>query len=573
MYNDNSNIRTYRSDTIEVIRNKVSSDAGYMGYSGIEVLWSFDILVEENHCISNNIGINVHSDCHNIQVIKNNCSLNTIGIAACETEDLFIESNALMDNTNETYFISGGMSIGDVTNIVLWSNEFVRCGLHLYNLMSATIEEWDTYSVPANNTVNGKPIYVFEHEIGQVTIPNDWGQLIFVNCSGTVINGQVASECDIPVQLVFCSDFTISNNVFDDVEYGLLAINSTDIHCEGNKLSDFMYGLHFWGCSRITATYNEFYRKDKFTLFGLSGDSELSDSIFSHNQFESILVGSNTGGERNIISNNTFIRCDFGAHFNGENQTLEYNTFEQNKDGCRFSNGKNIIGKHNTFRNNTKGLNVITQHCSITDNLFENNGIGLECTQLFRYNDIKLNTYESNEYGIWVSAYVPPDTGNNDNETPSEEPDKYDIIGNRFCDNRISNSSSHGFVFDNYKCMDNEVFHNRFIHNNAGGIQALDNGDGNLWDDAAGSGNFWSDLQEPDDNEDGIVDTHYPIDGVASSEDRYPLVLGEAIPVPVTNAEIVCNRTTAFINEPISFSIGGSSVSDGSSFSVNWDFS
>ena len=69
----------------------------------------------------------------------------------------------------------------------------------------------------------------------------------------------------------------------------------------------------------------------------------------------------------------------------------------------------------------------------------------------------------------------------------------------------------------------NTIHHNTFIDNNLGDIQALDNGMNNSWNTSS-EGNFWSDLIEPDDDFDGIVDAPYNLAGDALAQDHHPLV-------------------------------------------------
>jgi hypothetical protein len=80
-----------------------------------------------------------------------------------------------------------------------------------------------------------------------------------------------------------------------------------------------------------------------------------------------------------------------------------------------------------------------------------------------------------------------------------------------------------------YGSNSNYIHHNNFINNNAGGVQAYDDTGTNYWNTSS-EGNYWSDWTSPDNNNDGIVDYPYQIDGGAGVKDNYPLVGQVVIP-------------------------------------------
>ncbi|MCK4717149.1 MAG: right-handed parallel beta-helix repeat-containing protein, partial [Thermoplasmata archaeon] len=68
----------------------------------------------------------------------------------------------------------------------------------------------------------------------------------------------------------------------------------------------------------------------------------------------------------------------------------------------------------------------------------------------------------------------------------------------------------------------NTIYHNNFIANNGGGIQAYDD-DANTWNLSYPSGgNYWSDWTTPDVNADGFVDTPYPFITGGTNQDNWP---------------------------------------------------
>ena len=80
----------------------------------------------------------------------------------------------------------------------------------------------------------------------------------------------------------------------------------------------------------------------------------------------------------------------------------------------------------------------------------------------------------------------------------------------------------------------NLIYNNSFYYNhgsnktyNASCVQATDYGLNNSWNSTTGYGNYWLDWAENNDtndqNDDGIVDWPYKIDGGAKAQDEKPL--------------------------------------------------
>lgn len=81
----------------------------------------------------------------------------------------------------------------------------------------------------------------------------------------------------------------------------------------------------------------------------------------------------------------------------------------------------------------------------------------------------------------------------------------------------------------------NKIYHNNFIGNNGGGIQASDNSTKNNWN--ISEGNHWSDWTLPDADDNGIVDVPYSLAGTGGAQDHYPLA--DLVGVPrITTAGI-----------------------------------
>jgi parallel beta-helix repeat protein len=104
------------------------------------------------------------------------------------------------------------------------------------------------------------------------------------------------------------------------------------------------------------------------------------------------------------------------------------------------------------------------------------------------------------------------------------------VVSSYYCSffrNNISASSAYGLVIESGTM--NSIWDNTFWYNSGSGtvfdancVQAADDGSRNRWN-ASSTGNWWTDWQDPDGDADGIVDIPYAIDGLAESQDFYPL--------------------------------------------------
>jgi len=154
----------------------------------------------------------------------------------------------------------------------------------------------------------------------------------------------------------------------------------------------------------------------------------------------------------------------------------------------------------------------------IAGNNLTNNYIGIKFDSYSSYinNTIIGNYVIANRFGIQILMGHSGDVGNNQ------------IVGNQIANNDIGMHFLWKGDFYSWKpnpfYMNNSIYNNNFISNN----QNVVNGHiiftpdcANVWDNGA-TGNYWNDYNGTDNDNDGIGDTPYVIDG--NNQDNYPLM-------------------------------------------------
>ncbi|MFX0211044.1 MAG: nitrous oxide reductase family maturation protein NosD, partial [Candidatus Hodarchaeota archaeon] len=270
--------------------------------------------------------------------------------------------------------------------------------------------------------------------------------------------------------------FRISHCLLNRGWFGINFFNATNGQLLHNIVSNNNgNGIHLYFSGNSTLNNNTIINNSKGIYLLYSGNSIISDNVFVNNGQDGIHL-SHSGNS--TISGNT---AD-GNHWSGiyqiesVNNNLTGNIFTNNGyDGIYICYSKNSALSGNTVTNNS------------------NDGIGLSQSE---NSILSCNTVTDNDnYGIKLD---------------------YTVNTSLFC-NIVANNSDYGI--HSHLSENNRVRFNSISENNAGRVQAYDNGFYNEY-----IYNYWSDWLSPDMNEDGIVDNPYIIDGSANNIDNYPFI-------------------------------------------------
>jgi parallel beta-helix repeat protein len=478
------------------------------GNYGIYLSYSDSNLIRNNTASGNESGIYMFRSSNN-EISSNNVTSNKTVIELVDSHDNTISDNIAWEGLS-------GISIDHSRYNTLTGNILVGNGLTINGHL---LDHWITHSVDASNTLDGRPIYFWKNVVGG-QIPSGAGQVILVNCSNVVIEGQSISARSIAIQLSFSSHVTIANStitqnnraalylyhshnntiVGNDISQihgdAVYAWKSEDNSIVDNMIADSAQGVWFLHCNRTRITGNNFSGSGSLSDYGdRIRVSDSQDSIVSDNYITRGWMGIDFEFSDNItIINNTVAEVGYGVFLTSlHNSNISNNRIYSNTmHGIVLAHGRQNTIANNTIWNNTEGIGLYRTD----ENLVVN------------------NTIRENDCGVRIG---------------SDDPFGGPRVG-----------------------FENRIYHNLFIDNV---VQAEDDWGVATWDNGYPSGgNYWSDYTGqdwrtgPNQDEigsDGIGDTHYEGRSTAVV-DRYPLML-----FPADSDESVSNLAWFWVATPI----------------------
>ena len=218
-------------------------------------------------------------------------------------------------------------------------------------------------------TVNGKPLaYVVDLDNG--TYSEACGQLIAVDCDGTVFTGLECNRASMGIELVYCTDTVVENCTADDAGiFGIYVAKAEDCILRGCRADRGAHGIDLRAVHRCVITQCSSAGSGQGMFFSMAWDSLLTDcdivengtgfyaAAGDRNHMDNCRV---TGNQLGIYiqkePNFTVTNCTFRANWNtGARSTLAPGfaligcTFEDNWVAAMSNNSEGVFYQNNSF--------------------------------------------------------------------------------------------------------------------------------------------------------------------------------------------------------------------------------
>jgi parallel beta-helix repeat protein len=406
-------------------------------------------------------------------------------------------------------------------------------GIILYRVQNATVEnnaitsshhgaygEYALNIVFNGNTISAVNFYGIAISSSDLCVIGS-NDVTTSNSGVSITNGEdcevrdnlLSGNSNSGVRVDTSSNILVENNTCDnDGMSGISISNSDHLSVLDNSCVGSRRGVSMWSSSLNLIEGNVI---NSSTEYGIMADS-------SH---------------QNRFANNTvLLSYDYGFFLSySSNNLLEGNNVSDHDRyyGVYLLLGTGNMLLNNTFLRDSTGIHMFrTSHNTVEGNVFIDTGWGMDIDTA-DWNLIANNSFNGGYTGIEAYSHDTVQSKGCNNNT---------ITGNLF-----RGGSNYGIMFLTTKgpCKNNTIEYNTFLDNFLGGVVLMEWDDDNLivsnafidnyligsaqcsdpslsrWNDSD-SGNYWNDLTAPDDDEDGIVDIGYDLDG--DNTDFYPRV-------------------------------------------------
>jgi parallel beta-helix repeat protein len=378
------------------------------GWIGIRCVNSSYNLFQNNNVHHHVNGeLNLFQDCDNNHVYNNNFSYssNAAGIQnKGDSSNNIFNYNIIKNNAG------GGVEINTGVNLTFIGNQLFDNSFSFYfnpislsQLLTLNLED---------NTINSKPIYFYKNQ-SDVTIPNDGGQVILVNCTNFTISDLNITNGDYAMLLVGCSYIDISDNHLSaGGSYGL-SIKS----CNNNTISKNIISR---GSRPIVLENSDDTIISENIIYGSGQDGiELRGTCFRNQIILNEISQKNFGvdvypySEDNIISQNEIrLSPEFGIISHADNTQIFENIIESCKVGISAAGTSCLIQDNTITQSSQEGLSIYGLQNIVQGNTVSDSVLGIELSggnnKIINNNFINNDDsayFENALFNIWSRNY------------------------------------------------------------------------------------------------------------------------------------------------------------------------
>ncbi len=536
-----------------VLRNNTVT--GLEGSDVISIDKCRDISVVNNTISNGSCGIRLSSGAHDDVVFGNRISGTDDGIAigvSCESN--VVANNTMLDIRSSSIYVDGPRNLftnntitGDINGIylemtaddcVVENNTITYTGdspdsghgivvlstgariignvleensVLILPMLDEDIQETIDSYVIEGNTVNGDPVVFYRNQDLQGgSFLSTAGEIIAMNVTNAHVYGSTVAG-------------------------GVLLIGSSHIDVESIQVSGNTFGAALLLCDNCSISGNRFMGIAWYgAMVAMSSNIVVADNNVTGAP-DDISYGSYVAASDNVtVENNRFSTLNTGAdqEYGTSDCAIRNNTISDCDAGIRLYETSNVTVDNNTVDgcDDGIGLEYSSENALTNNRVADSVGYGMDIYHSGS-NTIQGNHVTgSRSYGIYV----------NDSDG-----------SNLFYENRLSGNN--GATFDH----------------DSDHVQAFDDSaDG--WD-YGGVGNYWADWQSPDEDEDGVVDLPYVLDG-EGVQDSFPMMVDFSPDVPVVSVDIITPSRGSYQNSSsLTASWSGGSVSGIVSYWVSVD--
>jgi parallel beta-helix repeat protein len=487
------------------------------GNQGIQIT-SSNNHIQNNHIQSHTTrGIIILDNTTNNTIHHNTLTKNTIqGIFLDNTNETTIHHNEFTNHT----IIALGITTSNHINI--HNNTFIK------NKQAINLQNTNTITIKHNQihkNIDTISLFYTETTVLQHNnlINNSKGLLIYTSNNNTIDYNNFTTNDLYAIKIHQNSQHnTISYNTIQQT-------NETGIILQPSKATTIHQNL-------ISQCYNA------LTTENIQEPQTITQNTITGNHVGlKIITSHNLTIEQNHIHNNTYgIQSEQTHHININNNTIKNNqnkgihlthqsnniiihgnTITHNRDGLFISDNHHIQCTNNTIKTNINyGARIEnTTNLLITQNTLRTNQDALYITHtntgIISYNTITQNILTG--ITLWFST-------NFNITTNSISTNKVGIklissTQNHIIKNLIQDHTTTG-ILSQAGSTNNIIYHNNFYSNTQHAYDTLVN----TWNNAyPAGGNYWDDYTGSDNDNDGIGDLPYNIQG-SISQDKYPLL-------------------------------------------------